>query len=82
MVFTTYVFCTVVAYLAGGPEYGAEQAPVIGWTCLKLIPVFWLVFLMQLYSFNSDDIDPEEEDDTLDEEEGNVSSWEDEGGAI
>lgn len=78
----TLSFCLWVTLLGDVPLTIGERLEIYK-TVAIITLVFWPLFLAQLIIFTSDDIDPEEEDDTLDEDvEENVSSWEDEGGAI
>jgi len=64
----TLIVCVAIVYL-GGFEYGNKHAPeILRNVGILTLVMLWPLFLAQLITFRSDDIDPEEEDDTLDEE--------------
>ena len=64
----TLTICVAIVYL-GGFEYGNKHAPeILRNVGILTLVMLWPLFLAQLITFRFDDIDPEEEDDTLDEE--------------
>ena len=63
----TLTICVAIVYL-GGFEYGNKYAPeILRNVGILTLVMLWPLFLAQLITFRFDDIDPEEEDDTLDE---------------